>query len=318
MPGHLTLHERDRIAQLRFEGYSQQEVARAIGRCRSTVCRELHRNGSSDAYHAAEAQCRAQRRRSERPLVRKMDDPALNAAVRHGLGQEWSPEQIAGRLREQHAEKRVSSQTIYTWIDDDECSGHWKSFLRRRGKRRCRRKKPERSPSARIKNRPEVIEERMRFGDFEGDTILGPPGTGGLVTLVDRKSRYTIMFKIQSKNARHVQAKLRGRLKELDDEHRRSITFDNGTEFARSALLEKYFGLSVYYAEPGCPYQRGTNENTNGLIRQYYPKGTDFRDVSHHQVREAAKSLNNRPRACLGFRTPAEVFFEKSPPSGCD
>lgn len=163
MPGHLTSHERDRIAQLRFGGYSQQEVARAIGRCPSTVCRELRRNGSSDTYHAAAAQRFAERRRSERPLVRKMDDPALNAAVRHGLRQEWSPEQVAGRLREQHAEKRVSSQTIYKWIDGDESRDHWKSFLRRRGKRRCRRKKPERSPSARIKNRPEAIEERMRY-----------------------------------------------------------------------------------------------------------------------------------------------------------
>ena len=108
------------------------------------------------------------------------------------------------------------------------------------------------------------------------------------------------------------------RLKELDEERLRSITFDNGTEFARCHRLEKHLGLALYYADPGCPYQRGTNENTNGLIRQYFPKGTDFRDISHDEVRRAESLLNNRPRACLGFRTPAEVFFEKTPPAGCD
>ena len=135
---------------------------------------------------------------------------------------------------------------------------------------------------------------------------------------MDRKSRFTIVVKIHSKKADHVHEKLKGRLKELDDEHRRSITFDNGTEFARCCRLEKHLGMQLYFADPGCPCQRGTNENTNGLIRQYFPKGTDFRDVSHHQVWQVENLLNNRPRACLGFRTPAEVFFEKHPPADCD
>jgi IS30 family transposase len=156
------------------------------------------------------------------------------------------------------------------------------------------------------------------FNCPEGDTVLGPPGTGGLATLVDRKSRFTIILKIQSKQADHVHRRLKERLKELDEEHRRSITFDNGTEFARCDRLEKHLGMKLYFADPGCPYQRGTNENTNGLIRQFFPKGTDFRDFSHHEVRQAEDLLNGRPRACLGFRTPKEVFFEKYPPSGCD
>ena len=105
---------------------------------------------------------------------------------------------------------------------------------------------------------------------------------------------------------------------EWDEERCHSITFDNGTEFARCYRLEKHLGLKLYFADPGCPYQRGTNENTNGLIRQYFPKGTDFRDISHCQVREVENKLNDRPRACLGFRTPNEVFFEKTPPTGCD
>jgi IS30 family transposase len=312
------MEERDRIAQLRHRGATQKEIAQALSRDQGTISRELRRNSTGGEYFAAQAQQESERRRRERPLVRKLDDPELNRAVRSQLTQEWSPEQIAGRLQQQPGERSVSHQTIYTWIKQDEHREHWESFLRRRGKRPYRRKNAGLPGAACIRNRPEVIEQRLRLGDFEGDTVLGPPGTGGVATLVDRKSRFTIIVKVCSKDADHVHAKLKQRLQELDEEHRRSITFDNGTEFARCHRLEKHLGLKLYFADPGCPYQRGTNENTNGLIRQYYPKGTDFRDISHCQVRETENTLNNRPRACLGFRTPAEVFFEKTPPNGCD
>jgi IS30 family transposase len=321
MANHLTMEERDRIAQLRHDGALQKDIAEALGRDRSTVSRELRRNRTGGDYYAAQAQRQAERRRQERPLVRRMEQRQTNETVRDGLAHEWSPEQIAGRLKQQHPQdpqRRVSAQTIYTWIEQDADREHWRSFLRRRGKRPCRRKQAETGDGARITDRPEVIEQRLRLGDFEGDTVLGPPGTGGLATLVDRKSRYTIIVKIQSKQADHVHEKLKGRLKELDEERRQSITFDNGTEFARCHRLEKHLGLVLYFADPGCPYQRGTNENTNGLVRQYFPKGTDFRDISHHEVRAVEKLLNDRPRACLGFKTPAEVFFEKDPPAGCD
>lgn len=322
MPSHLTVEERDSLARLRHQGANQQEIARAIGRSPSTISRELHRNRTGGEYYAAQAQRQSERRRRERPLVRKMDDPQINQVVREGLAQEWAPEQITGRLKQQHPdqpERRVSPQTIYTWIKQDEHRPHWESMLRRRGKRPCRRKTTATTgDAARIADRPEVIEQRLRLGDFEGDTVLGPPGTGGLATLVDRKSRFSIIVKVQSKNADHVHGKLKERLKELDEEHRRSITFDNGTEFARCHRLEKHLDLKLYFADPGCPYQRGTNENTNGLIRQYFPKGTDFRDISHVEARRAKKRLNTRPRQCLGFRTPHEVFFEKTPPAGCD
>ena len=322
MPSHLTLDERDRIAHLRHQGANQKDIACVIGRCRSTISRELRRNRTDGEYYAAQAQRESERRRRERPLARKMDDPTINDTVRTGLAQEWAPEQIAGRMKQQfpdRSEGRVSPQTIYAWIKQDQRREHWESLLRRRGKRPCRRKNAATtSDAARIADRPEVIEQRLRLGDFEGDTVLGPPGTGGLATLVDRKSRLTIVVKVQSKNADHVHEKLRQRLKELDEERCRSITFDNGTEFARCHRLEKHLDMKLYFADPGCPYQRGTNENTNGLIRQYFPKGTDFRDISHAQVRRVEYLLNNRPRACLGFRTPAEVFFEKNPPAGCD
>ena len=132
--------------------------------------------------------------------------------------------------------------------------------------------------AARIENRPDVIEERLRLGDFEGDTVPRvPPGTGGLATVVDRKSRFTIITKVQSKNADHVHKRIKQRMKELDEERRHFlITFDNGTDFARCHRLDKHLGMELYFADPGCPYQRGTNENTNGLIRQYFPEGRTF------------------------------------------
>jgi transposase, IS30 family len=321
MAGHLTLEERDRIVSLRHQGADQKEIARAVGRAGSTICRELRRNCTGDEYLAGQAQRQAECRRRERPLERKIERPEINTAVRHGLSHGWSPEQIAGRLKEQHPDapdQHVSAQTIYTWIEEDEHSAHWRSFLRRRGKRPNRRKHKPAGVGAPIAERPAVIEERSRLGDFEGDTVLGPAGTGGLATLVDRRSRFTIVTKVKSKMADHVHAKIKQRMTELDEERRHSITFDNGTEFARCHRLEKHLGTQLYFADPGCPYQRGTNENTNGLIRQYFPKGTDFRDISHTEVRRVEELLNDRPRACLGFRTPAEVFFEKTPPAGCD
>ncbi len=318
MASHLTMEERDRIAQLRYRGANQKEIARALKRSPATISRELRRNRTVDEYYAAQAQQRARRRRRERPITRKMDNPEINQAVRYGVTRYWSPEQIAGRLKLDDAtgEGPVTARTIYNWIQRDEHREHWQSFLRRRGKRPFCRKKPA-GIGAPIEQRPEVIEQRLRLGDFEGDTVLGPPGSGGLATLVDRKSRYTIIVKIRSKDANHVHQKIKDRLKQLHEEQRHSITFDNGTEFARCHRLERHLGMELYFAEPGCPYQRGTNENTNGLIRQYFPKGTDFRDVTHYEVREVENLLNDRPRACLGYRTPSEVFFDNSPSKNC-
>jgi IS30 family transposase len=317
MPGHLTVEERDYIAQLRYRGANQKEIARALNRSPATISRELRRNGTRAEYYAAQAQQRAERRRRERPITRKMDKPETNGSVRQGLAQYWSPEQIAGRLKhnDPDGDRQLSARTVYRWIQRDEHREHWVSFLRRRGKRPFRRKNS--GFGAPIAGRPEVIEQRLRLGDFEGDTVLGPAGTGGLATLVDRKSRFTIVVKIHGKDAEHVHRKIKERLKQLDEERRQSVTFDNGTEFARCHRLERHLGVELYFADPGCPYQRGTNENTNGLIRQFFPKGTDFRNVTHHEVRQVENLLNTRPRACLSYRTPSEVFLENCPSENC-
>lgn len=321
MPSHLTAAERDRIAQLSHRGFNQKEMAAALQRSPATISRELRRNSEGSEYHACQAQDLAQSRRSERPLTQKLDRPELQQAVRDGLANHWAPEQIAGRLRSVHEyppNRHVSAPTIYAWIRESDDREHWNSFLRRRGKRPNRRRKgSEMNGGSPIANRPEVIEGRLRLGDFEGDTVLGPAGTGGIVTLVDRRSRYTIMTKISSKDSDHVHHRIKLRLKALQEERRRSITFDNGTEFARCHRLEKHLGMKLYFADPGCPHQRGTNENTNGLIRQFFPKGTDFREITHNEVSEVETLLNGRPRACLGFRTPDEVFFEQEHEENC-
>jgi IS30 family transposase len=316
MPHHLTKEERDRIAQLYWSQHNRSEIARALGRSPSTISRELRRNGSDEAYHAAAAQAQAERRRKDRPLKRKMDFRPLNEAVRSGVTRCMAPAQIAGRLQiEFKTDSRfhISRQTIYRWIERDPDCRHWRSFLRHRGKRRWRRRKNAASKAQRCQmpDRPQVINQRRRLGDYEGDTVLGQLGTGGLITIVDRKSRYTMIEKVKTKTADRVYRKIRRRLSALARNKRHSITFDNGTEFTLCDRLECHLGLTVYSSQPGRPHQRGTNENTNGLLRQFFPKGIDFRSVTHHQVREAEESLNHRPRACLGFQTPHEVFNQQ-------
>jgi IS30 family transposase len=319
MARQLTFDERGSIANSLYRRASQTKIAKALRRCPSTISRELQRNGTGREYSAVQAQRRSERRRRERPVARKMADPEINSTVRTGLAQEWAPEQIAGRMKQQGRGRCVSAQTIYAWIKQDRDRDHWQSLLRRRKRRPWRLRSTATAWNAtRIRNRPKVIERRLRLGDFEGDTVLGPSGTGGLATLVCRKSRLTIVFKVRSKNANRMLATLTGHLETFDSHLCRSITFDNGGEFARCHRLEEYLGIKVYFADPGRPYQRGTNENTNGLIRHYFPKGTDFRNISHHAVRRVETLLNTRPRACLGFRTPVEVFFEAAPPAGCD
>lgn len=325
MTGHLTMDERDRIAQLRHRGFGPSAIAAELGRARSTISRELQRNAVGQEYHAAQAQAKAERRRRQRPLDRKMDRPETDKFVRCGLANYCSPDQIAGRLKQEfpdQPERHVSAQTIYTWIanQEREARDHWRQFLRRRGRRpRRKRQNPEVSAQrAKIADRPQVIEQRRRLGDFEGDTVLGPPGSGGLITLVDRCSRYTIITKTKNKEADRVRKRIQQRLEPLPATKRHSLTFDGGKEFASCDLLQAPLGVKIYTAEPGRPYQRGTNENTNGLIRQYFPKGTDFRDISYVEVQRVENLLNNRPRACLGYRTPNEVQQGNSPPLDCD
>lgn len=319
MATQLTMEEREVIGQMRYAGESRAAIARRLGRAKSTVGRELTRNSSSDAYSAVTAQRQASERRRQRPVVRKMDRPEVNEEVRRGLARCWSPDQIAGRMRREHRSDRsrwVSHQTIYDWVKRDERREHWESFLRRSGRRRPKHdRRGKLKGTVSVADRPGVVDERRRFGDWEGDTMVGAKHRGALVTHVERKSGYLLTARIDQKKSRQVNRATRRLFDGLPPGLRRTLTLDNGKEFAGHEELARQNGLTVYFADPYAAWQRGANENTNGLVRQYFPKGTDFTAVSHHQLRRVADELNHRPRKRLGYRTPNEVLHQHFP--GC-
>jgi IS30 family transposase len=312
MAHHLTLEERERLAQFKSAGQSQADMARQLGRSASTISRELRRNGQQQNYWPSAAQRRAQERRRNRSYPRKMDCPKVSQFVRTGLANYWSPEQIAGRTRRQfprQPRRQLSHQTIYTWIDQDECRDHWVEFLRHRGRKRSEpEKRGQIANRVDVAGRPPIVQQRRRFGDWEGDTVVGRRRQGGVVTLVERKSRYTLVRKVRDLRARTVRHALRQSLQPLPASRRKTLTLDNGKEFAEHQRLTQQLTLAIYFAKAYAAWQRGTNENTNGLFRQFYPKGTDFLTVRPSALHQTETLLNNRPRKCLSYRTPAEVF----------
>lgn len=313
MASQLTLQEREIISQMRYAGEKQAAIARRLGRHPSTISRELQRNSSPDGYYACVAQSRAKTRRQVHGWRRrKLLQPENQAYVRKRLNRFWSPEQIAGRSqRDFRAERsrRLSRQTIYNWIHKQrgEERRQLVRLLRRGGKKR-RRPPQGRPPMQQIANRPQIINSRRRYGDWEGDTVVGRKQRGALVTIVERKSGYLLAGKIDSRHAAIVRSSIARQYRSIPARLRKSLTLDNGTEFSESDRLTEELSLDVYFADPYCSWQRGTNENTNGLLRQYFPKGTDFTKVPAEAVARAKQSLNNRPRKRLGYRTPAEVL----------
>ena len=319
MASHLTLDERERLSQMHHAGASNIEIGAALGRHRTSIGRELRRNAGDfdEEYSPLAAQQRASSRRAARPLERKIDRPEVVNEVRHGLAQCWSPDQIAGRLRREHADdlrRQVSHQTIYAWIDKQprEDRQRFRSFLRRGGKRRPRDdRRGKLVGTVGIEGRPKVVDARRRYGDWEGDTVVGAQHSGAIVTLVERKSGYLMTAKTCDRQARRVAAKVASRLCALPAALRRTMTFDNGKEFAEHERMADGLGLRVYFAEPYCSWQRGANENANGLLRQFLPKGTDFRQVSWQELARYTHQLNDRPRKRLDYRTPAEIFGQQ-------
>jgi transposase, IS30 family len=309
MAQQLTLWEREQIAQFRSQQLSKAEIARQLGRHRSTIGRELTRNSDGPGYWASSAQKKAQARR--KPRARKLDDERLNEYVRHGLVRCWSPEQIAGRSRRdfcRQPRRCVSHSTVYRWIASDVDRQHWESFLRfgrRRLEPETRGKLPAR---AEIAGRPAVVDERRRFGDWEGDTVVGKQRRGGLVTLVERKSGFGLVAKVQRLKARNVARSAKRQLAPLPRGLRHTATFDNGKEFANHERIAQATGIDIYFARPYHAWERGSNESFNGLLRQFFPKGTDFTGISPLEVKHVHGLLNDRPRKRLGYRTPREVL----------
>jgi len=303
------MEERKRISELRQANYSSGQIARALARSKSTISREIKRNRHGCLYCPVLATQKSLERRRQRKLVRKMDRPEIADPVRSRLKEYHSPDEITGwmKLSISDPRQRISATTIYRWIQAQP-RGTWNRYLRRYGKRRRGRKTSAIPGAARIGGRPAEAEERAACGHWEGDTVWGGKRPGGLITLVDRKSRYVLLISSKDRTARRVRLKVTNILPQLPAEQRRSITFDNGKEFAEHKLLTTRLQMPVFFADPYSPWQRGTNENTNGLLRQFFPKGTSLENISPRRVAHVARLLNNRPRKSLGYLTPSEVF----------
>ena len=313
---HLTYAERCQIHALRKSGLSDAAIARQLGRDRTTVWREMRRNSGERGYRHAQAQRRSEaRRRAASSVPRKMT-PERWRMVEERLVRGWSPEQISGRLRlEGHP--MAGRQWIYRHVHADRRAGGrlWR-HLRRRGKR------PNRKGGAHagrghipgrvdISERPAVVEAKERVGDWEVDTIVGAGHSGAVVSLVDRASKYTLLRRVDRKTADAVGAAV---TRMLDSLPVHTVTADNGKEFADHARVSRALGADFFFARPYHSWERGLNEHTNGLVRGYLPKGTDFRKVADAEVRAVQDRLNARPRKALGYLTPTEAFLRARPP----
>jgi IS30 family transposase len=338
---YLSLAEREEIAVGVGAGHSLRAIARALGRAPSTIAREVARNRSIGPgnYRAVPAQLRAEAR-AARPKAAKL---ATNARL-HGYVQaalesksRLSPEQIAGRLRLDFPDDesmRVSHETIYQslYVQGRGALRRELTSALRTGRaiRRPRRRPDQRQsrakgrgdwidPPVMISERPAEVEDRAVPGHWEGDLILGGAGTASAVaTLVERTTRYVLLGHLErGYRAEMVRDTLTEVITTLPQHLRRSLTWDQGTEMAQHAQLKIDTGVDVYFCDPHSPWQRGTNENTNGLLRQYLPKGTDLKIHSPEDLAEIAAALNHRPRKTLGYRTPAEALTEllTSPPN---
>ena len=318
------MSERNVIYIMQWQGYSNAEIARCLGRHRSTIGRERRCNRSYEGpYDPGTAQALANSRRRTHLRQPKTGHRRLMAYVAERLQNHWSPEQIAGRLSAcaPAAMKglTISHTTIYRWIwSDPQRTRLFRPFLRIARKPR---RKPYGKPSRQgqilgkrsIDERPQEANERQRLGDWEGDTIVGKGRKGYLLTCVDRASRYLKAQTVKTCTAELISRHLRQTIRRLPDSKRHSLTLDNGREFARPAELERQLCLKVFFAHPYHAWERGTNENTNGLLRQYLPKGSDLTIVTNNQLRSYVSVLNHRPRKCLGFRSPFEVFHHIRP-----
>ena len=306
----LTQEQRYQIYILKKAEYSQAEIAELLERDKSTISRELRRNRGLKGYRPQQAHNLALRRRYDKaqPRIGNQVWQQVEALIR----KEWSPEQIVGRVaREQGVS--VSHEWIYQYIYADQHSGgDLHQYLRCQKARRKRYGIYDRRGiipnQVSIDDRPAIVDSKRRFGDWEGDTVIGKGHRGALVTLVERKSLYTVIRAVLYKTAKAVRhAVTEGLTPYKNRVH--TITYDNGREFADHEGMASDLETRIYFAHPYASWERGLNENTNGLIRQYFPKHRDLRTVTKREVEKAMDKLNHRPRKSLGFRTPYEVFF---------
>jgi IS30 family transposase len=338
---HLTYGERSTIAILKRKNRSITHIAATLDRSAPTISREITRNSNPDgSYSAASAKKRATTRAAAASCrASRIAADCWEYVEKRLTEDQWSPEQIAGRMRRDGL-RPISHEGIYRYILRDKAKGgslhtHLRHKFRSYRRRSSPRERRGRIPNQRmIGTRPKVVEERTRFGDYEMDTVIGRPSGETLVTIVERRSRHTLVLKAADKSALAVTtAIVTALLPYRGSIH--TLTYDNGKEsersgdgqertrraplgvsetnqFANHALIDGVLGGTGYFANPYHSWERGLNENTNGLIRQYFPKRTDFGMVMESEVREVQDKLNNRPRKCLGWRTPNEIISDQA------
>lgn len=306
----LTEEERYQIYEGVTAKQSHRQIATLIDRHHSTVSKEVKRNTGLRGYRPKQAQEKAQQRHQDKPRSVKLT-LAVQSLIAEHIKHEWSPDQIQGRLRREGL-PMVCATTIYRFIAQDKASG---GYLHQHLRHRKPYKKRSGSPEARgqiigrvsIDERPSIVDEKVRLGDWEADTVIGKGHKGVLVTLAERVSKKTLIAQVPSRHAKVVKDAII-QLLQPEKKHLRTITFDNGKEFAYHAKIKKALGSDNYFAHPYHSWERGLNENHNGLIRQYLPKGMALDKVTSDDVDWIQNRLNNRPRKLLNYKTPNEVY----------
>jgi IS30 family transposase len=310
----LTSGQRYQISALKRIGHNRTEISKELEVHRSTISRELRRNTGERGYRPKQADEKACERRAK-AAHKSCISAEIWEVVEEKLRQDWSPEQVSGWLAKRQ-EIRISHEWIYQHIlADQRAEGDLYTHLRQHGKRRKRYGKYDRRGKlpdrVSIEERPQVVEQRGRLGDWEIDTLVGKGHRGALVSLVERKSRFILLQPVTHRFADLVADATISVLSPFAD-FVHTITGDNGKEFAEHVRIAEALKANFYFAHPYSAWERGTNENTNGLVRQYFPKKTNFSKVALSETKVAVDRLNHRPRKCLDFKTPFEVFFNQS------
>lgn len=318
----LCLEEREEISRMLAQNCSLNEIAGFLGRHASTVSREV-RDGSCNkyTYRAGKAQRRAERNSRKRKLGKRklIDNPILRWYIHKKLRKKWSPVQIAEELEKDYPlnmTMRIAPETIYVYLYVLPRGALKKELLSCLRQNRKRRRKQSRGVKMErkiedmlsIEERPREVEGRIIPGHWEGDLIVGKNNRSVLGSLVERTTRTTILVPLKNREAREVAKAFAKEVKKLPQQMKLTLTYDQGREMAEHKLFTRITGVKVYFAHPRSPWERGTNENTNGLIRQFFPKGTDFNKVTRKEIKKAQHLLNGRPRKALGFQKPYEVF----------
>ncbi|MGH7556676.1 MAG: IS30 family transposase [Gemmatimonadota bacterium] len=317
----LSMTEREEISRQLAAGRTLSAISRKLGRAASTVARELSRNGASrTTYRATRAHAQARARASQPRRARRLEaDARLRAYVLAGLRRRWSPEQIARRLGREYPHDRtmrVSHETIYTYLYVLPRGQLRRELLRCLRQPRKQRRPRSRGPERRgkipdmisIEERPAEVADRTIPGHWEGDLLLGQRSVSALGTLVERSTRTVVLVPLRGRDATTVRRAFAREIRTLPTALKRSLTYDQGKEMSEHRLFTAQTKLQVYFAHPHSPWERGTCENTNGLLRQFFPKGTDFAQLSRREIKTVEALLNGRPRKTLDFQTPAEAF----------